>query len=449
MNNNFKIKDPIHNTMIFDTDETNWLVPILDTEVIQRLRHIKQMSISDWFFPGSVHTRFNHSIGCCYIGKKIAEQLQLNFQQKQKVMLACLLHDVGHGPFSHTFENIFYQKSIYHEHWTPYFLKDITNNKNIKNCKELKNIEFDKISNIICRTNLDNILLADIVASQLDADRLDYLLRDSHFCGVTYGTYDLSWLLNSLTVVKYLGKKRLGVTVRGIGVVEQFLMARRLMTQNVYQMSKKKICEHLFLEFIKSLSHALLKEQDIFQNFQNYSISKFLINVAKFNNQMKISKKKEQQNLILNFMQQNYHIYKKLQDYDLYFLLRECNQLTVKHPAINIAKKLHNRCLPLYLNITDKKINKAQNLINAAKQVSNLDDWQLKILSFPHKAYLSDDLPILILKDNQQVTELHKQSTIMNLISRKVEISHLIIIDKDALKIKVIRECYKELRKLI
>jgi len=101
------IKDPVHDTMQFTSLEDNWIKPFIDSPNFQRLRHIKQLGMGDYIFPGAVHTRFNHCIGCCYIAGQIAHKIGLGEEDRQLVMIACLLHDIGHGPFSHAFEDIF------------------------------------------------------------------------------------------------------------------------------------------------------------------------------------------------------------------------------------------------------------------------------------------------------------------------------------------------------
>src|SRR5262249_51089603 len=149
----------------------------------------KQLGLGDYIFPGAVHTRFNHCIGCCYVASQIAGKIGLADEERQLVMIACLLHDIGHGPFSHAFEGIFSKVSILHEDWTPYFLEEFGveffwqyNRANPRH--HLTEEKFREIAEMIMHRSYSKRVLADIVSSQLDADRLDYLLRDSHFCGV-------------------------------------------------------------------------------------------------------------------------------------------------------------------------------------------------------------------------------------------------------------------------
>ena len=229
------IKDPVHGTMQFTSIEDSWIKPFIDSPNFQRLRHIKQLGMGDFIFPGAVHSRFNHCLGCCYVAGQIAHKIGLADEERQLVMIACLLHDIGHGPFSHAFEGIFQHQLIRHEDWTPYFLADYRtkaffSDYNKQNPRyHLTEEKFQHVAEMIMHQPISKRVLADIVSSQLDADRLDYLLRDSHFCGVQYGEFDFRWMLHCMTIVTYQGGERLGITHKGIGVVEHYLMARRFL----------------------------------------------------------------------------------------------------------------------------------------------------------------------------------------------------------------------------
>src|SRR5476651_1965226 len=170
------IKDPVHGTMQFSAEEDNWIKPFIDSPNFQRLRHIKQLGMGDFIFPGAVHTRFNHCLGCCYIASQIAHKVGLAEEERQLVIIACLLHDIGHGPFSHTFEDIFHHKLIRHEAWTPFFLADYLkpeffaayNKLNPKD--QLTEEKFALIQAMIMHKSPKKRVMADIVSSQMDAD---------------------------------------------------------------------------------------------------------------------------------------------------------------------------------------------------------------------------------------------------------------------------------------
>jgi HD superfamily phosphohydrolase len=118
--------DPIHGVMQYNNKQKSRIKPIIDSPEFQRLRHIKQLGLADYVFPGAVHTRFNHSIGASYVATQIAEQVNMADDDAELAMTAALLHDIGHGPFSHAFEQASKTQNtetIKHEEWTKHFLE--------------------------------------------------------------------------------------------------------------------------------------------------------------------------------------------------------------------------------------------------------------------------------------------------------------------------------------
>src|SRR3990167_4369068 len=354
MNNRYHvIKDPVHDTMQLTSAEDAWVKPFIDSPPFQRLRHIKQLGMGDYIFPGAVHTRFNHCMGCCYVGSQIAQKIGLIDADRQLVMIACLLHDVGHGPFSHAFEGIFHEKSILHEDWTPYFLKDYETqdffaNYNLLNPKHhLTEEKFNEIGNMIMHQPVKKQLLADIVSSQLDADRLDYLLRDSHFCGVRYGEFDFRWMLHCLAIVNSKQGDRLGITHKGVGVTEHYLMARRLLTRNICHSQKKLAIEDLLVLLLANLAEGL-EFHASFKHIANTRLGEFLIAANRYNQvaEQGISEKE-----ITAFLEENYTTYKSLCDYDVYLLIDQLAQMCDSTIATQIASRLHHRVMPKTVRI--------------------------------------------------------------------------------------------------
>jgi uncharacterized protein len=447
------IKDPVHGSMQFTHEEASWIMPFIDHENFQRLRHIKQAGLCDWFFPGAVHTRFNHSLGCCYVASQIANKIGLKPEQKQTVMIACLLHDIGHGPFSHVFEHVFHKKCVRHELWTPYFFKDFSSDEFLDKINRrskdvpLNKSRFKLIERIIMHTEDKQKLLADIVSSQLDADRLDYLLRDSHFCGVNYGEYDFRWLLHCLTVVESGQEKRLGIIASGVGAVEHYLMARRLMTRNVYQMGKKFAAECMLIEFLKHLSQGLL-EDERFAAVQHKTLAKFIIKVNAFNE--KIRDSKDSDKLIKQFLKNNYDMYKQMYDHDVFSIIRSCAAMDFNHQAITLAKRLYQRCLPKAVPIYPQHIEKVREMVNSTKTKcrKQLLSWQLQVLSLPHQSYQADRDPILVEEESGRVRKLHDHSIVMHALSDQWESSHIISIDQEAIALPEVRKLIQRVRKL-
>jgi len=447
------IKDPVHGSMQFTTPENNWIKPFIDQENFQRLRHISQLALASWVFPGAVHNRFSHGLGCCYVGSQICSKLELSLEDKQLVILACLLHDIGHGPFSHTFEEIFHKKSLSHEMWTSMFLKDYARDDFLNEFnKRNKDFPLDAeklkiIETLIRHQPFENQLFSDIVSSQLDADRLDYLLRDSHFCGVTYGEYDFRWLLHCLTIIEQDGRARLGITRKGVGVVEQYLMARRLMMRNVYQNGKKYTAEFLLRSFLEHLAKGI-DEDPRFSLLESNALIQFLKQVNLFNQQLddgaSIDHLREQ------FIEKNYNLYKQLCDYDVFSLVRLLASWENDHPVVSIAKRLQVRHLPKAIPIDAANMDKAKSLADEFKEQykDKLQSWQVALIQLPHLSYQGSQDPILVKDYAGSVKYLHDDSLMIHAISDKSETSCLVSIDSEIIRKPYMEKFCKDLMRL-
>lgn len=444
------IKDPVHGTMQFTTSEDHWIKPFIDSPHFQRLRHIKQLGMGDFIFPGAVHTRFNHCLGCCFTARQIAHKIGLAEEERQLVMIACLLHDIGHGPFSHTFEDVFHQKLIRHEAWTPFFLADFRTETFFKEYNRrnprhhLTDEKFMLIEDMIMHTSSGKRVLADIVSSQLDADRLDYLLRDSHFCGVEYGTYDFRWMLNSMVIVSVPQGERLGLTHKGIGVVEQYLMARRLMTRNIYHHPKKLALEFFLIRLLATLAESLATYAP-FKDIKTTRLGTFLLAANQFNEAA--LKTSDINALKQQFLQDNYATYKELCDYDVFSIIKQLAYMNDPHPAAEIAKRLHSRHIPKILRLDHADSKAIEDAISSFKKThrDTIQDWQLTLIRTPHQAYSIEDDPILIAREQGKVEPLNRMSELIGAISDKAEHTAFLCIDKAILEqghvIELVKTC--------
>lgn len=429
------IKDPVHGTMQFTSNEDDWVKPFIDSPNFQRLRHIKQLGLGDFIFPGAVHTRFNHCLGCCYVAGQIAHKIGLTEDEKQLVMIAGLLHDIGHGPFSHTFEDIFHNRIIKHEDWTPFFLAEFGCDEffsyyNRRNPHyRLTDEKFQTIAEMIMHQTSKKHVLADIVSSQLDADRLDYLLRDNHFCGVRYGEFDFRWMLHCLTIVQTKDGKRLGITHKGIGVVEHYLMARRLMIRNIYQSQKKLAFEFLLVHLLAALSDQLENTSD-FSMLSKSRLGEFLIAVNRFN--QIASTQKTDQLTKQKFLEQNYCNYKQLCDYDVFALIKQLAALPNTHQVIQIAKRLEERKMPKILRLDNANLNWVESELQEFKQKHKNDfqDWQLMLIQTPHQAYSGEDDPIWVINEQGKIQPIENYSIMLNAISDTLEHIAFLCIDQ-------------------
>lgn len=220
-------KDPVHHS-VFVQDMTIW--KLINTSEFQRLRRIRQLGTTYLTFHGAEHSRFSHSLGVYEITRKIINQFERNryedWPQEEKLVALCasLLHDVGHGPFSHAIEQVF---DTNHEQWTiDIVLGDTEINRILKEEGE----DFPERVASVIRKDYDRPIVVSLVSSQMDADRMDYLLRDAYFTGVNYGSFDLDRLLR----VMRPHREAIVVKESGMHAVEAYLMARYQMYWQVY-----------------------------------------------------------------------------------------------------------------------------------------------------------------------------------------------------------------------
>ena len=227
------IRDPVHDVIAFRLERPAeaLLFRLINTAEFQRLRRIRQLGFAALTYPGADHSRYSHSLGVMETARKMLGQLRQSIPidpgNETVCLVACLLHDLGHGPFSHVFERV---SEIDHELLTRRIIQDADTEVH----QVL--IQFDpvlpeRISSFLSGP-AERTFYCDILSSQLDADRLDYLLRDNLMTGSRYGDYDLGWLLHALTTDEQ--GTRLAVAAKGVSAVEVYLQARYHMYRNVY-----------------------------------------------------------------------------------------------------------------------------------------------------------------------------------------------------------------------
>ena len=261
------LRDPIHGSIGFDKDRERLVIDLLNTREFQRLRRIRQLGALFLTFHGAEHTRFTHSVGVAFMAKRIFDALVAEGQVPRKgqalertrlvAIVAALLHDLGHGPFSHLYEKVFNDRR--HEEWTRLIIRH-------GRCETGRLLRragvVDEVLAVYDRTYRP-AFVSDIVSSQLDADRLDYLLRDSFMTGVAYGRYDLEWILINLRLARRGragGKEaelRLAISAtKGYHAAEQFVIGRYLMYQQVYYHKTSRAAEQMIRTALQRLVDA-------------------------------------------------------------------------------------------------------------------------------------------------------------------------------------------------
>lgn len=298
-----EIRDPVHGTIFINAPETE----ILDTPEYQRLRAIKQLGFAEFSFPGATHNRYLHSIGVSHLAGLAfdaifrnhsfsSESVRKNYRQCLKI--AALLHDVGHGPLSHTTEEVMPPLSelriaVYedrevvpsllassptkatHEDYTIKFITDSPLGEKLRQ-------QFQDFSPLHIASLIDKSLvvrddfftdggvdfrpiLSQLISSELDVDRLDYLERDSYFCGTNYGKVDLHWILSNLTFHNLSGKMYLSLNRRALYTFDDFLISRHHMHLMVYFHHKSIIYEEMLNRYLSSQDCTFKLPADIHQ----------------------------------------------------------------------------------------------------------------------------------------------------------------------------------------
>jgi HD superfamily phosphohydrolase len=226
-------RDPVHNIIPLrdDSAEGRLMIRLIDTAEFQRLRRIKQLGLGLYTYQGAEHSRFTHSLGALHLMTRILDQLsdryQIAEQDHAAARAAALLHDVGHGPFSHAMENVL---GVHHEKLTMQTV--LSRETELGRTLAEYSAELPQRVSAIIEGTFKPAALAQLVSSQLDVDRMDYLLRDSLMTGAKYGLYDLEWIINALQIDEE--GDRIYVAARGIYAVEEYLQARYYMFRQVY-----------------------------------------------------------------------------------------------------------------------------------------------------------------------------------------------------------------------
>lgn len=233
------VRDPLYGYIELNDAEQK----IVDSSEMQRLRRIRQLGLSNLVYPGGTHTRFQHSLGVMHLAGKFAESLNLQGERKQELRMAGLMHDSGHGPFSHASEVVAEQKGVSHEELS---------------CRKVRKLEdeipadTDRIEKIIH----GELEIGQAVAGEIDADRMDYLQRDAYFSGVEHGTIDAETIIR----LAEIDSRRLVFDHKAVQALEGLLTARFHMIKSVYTHHASQIAEKMLQ---RSLENYLEQENSV------------------------------------------------------------------------------------------------------------------------------------------------------------------------------------------
>lgn len=374
--------DPIYgfigipNALIFD---------LIAEPCFQRLRRISQMGLSYLVYPGAHHTRFPHALGSMHLMQQAIQVLRLKSvtiteQEEEGLLCAILLHDIGHGPFSHAMEHSIVE-GVGHEYISLLFMEELN-----RKYKGKLTVAIDIFKGIHPKKFLNQL-----VSSQLDMDRMDYLKRDSFYTGVAEGNINSERLLTMLNV----HEGELVVEQKGIYSVEKFLMARRFMYWQVYLHKTGLVAEQLLIRILKRAKELMTAGNDL---PCNGGLRFFIEN--------KISKE--------NFFPEILDKFAKLDDVDIIFAIKTWQDQD-DFVLSRLCKMLINRRL-LHIKLKNKPINgpKLQKHFNRFKNEHGLSDAETGYFVFSgeirNQTYDSESQHIGILRGNGKVTDVAKVS---------------------------------------
>lgn len=283
----YRLRDPVHGLITFHKDnkldQVAWR--LIDTAEFQRLRRIKQLGVSEFVYPGATHTRFIHSIGVFHVARQLLDVVRrelsstgeiIDDPEAEVAIIAALLHDIGHGPFSHTFEGVQKERGVgkKHEQWSA----DIIRRQDGEIFNILESFRpgiATKVADLLVLENPKNIYHA-IVSSSFDADRLDYLRRDRMMTGTGAGAIDFEWLLDHVRIRKVnldapdgsgdADSEKIAtfcIDIKALPAAEQFLLARYTLHEQVYFHKTTRCIEKMIALLLRRLSEQCIDRVDI------------------------------------------------------------------------------------------------------------------------------------------------------------------------------------------
>lgn len=261
-----RIRDAIHDIIEFDTsnpvEAALWVA--IQTPAFQRLRRIKQLGFSDLVYPGATHSRFSHSIGVFHVARNLIHVLgeRLKISNPEFVLVAALLHDIGHGPFSHTFERVYRELGIKLNHET--ITSRILSSQDMKTA--LRRIGDDRLVDNVANyfgSSSTSSLGDQLISSQLDADRLDYILRDQAATGTKIGTIDYRWILDNLRRVERDGVPMIALNAKAVSAIELYVANLFFLYSTVYYHKTTRGAESILCKLLVEVFSMLKRGRSV------------------------------------------------------------------------------------------------------------------------------------------------------------------------------------------
>ncbi|QGS52435.1 HD domain-containing protein [Spiroplasma tabanidicola] len=381
------IRDNVHGDVKI---EESVIADLINTSEFQRLRRIIQLGGGQFVFPGANHTRFSHCIGVYQVIRKFLAnediKSQINNYDRKTVLIAGLLHDIGHGPFSHTFEKI--SKAQQHEVYT---IDIILGNTQVNSVLKKHLIDPNDVANIINGTH-KNTFLNSLVSSQLDADRLDYLLRDSINTGVDYANLDLDWIIRNARCKD----KKLVFRKKALYAVENFLLGRFFMFKQIYHHNVSYRFDCTFKSWYMRLKDLYLQNY----NFKNNEV----VEVFKDFFDDKVC---------------NLETYLRLDDYSMIEFMKKTSEEDDEVLRDFSDRMINRRFLAVSTNIEQEKLNSWKNNVKKEYQKYYFD----KIDKITLTIYSKDEekKKIYFIKEDGSLVEMSEISEILREVTTNIE----------------------------
>jgi len=248
------IKDPVHGYISLGEDE----VGVLDTYPVQRLRRIIQLPFVHLVYPGARHTRFDHSLGCMYLAGEFSERLGFDEHRRKILRLAGLLHDLGHTPYSHLLEPLLEEAGTTHEEMT---IKIMEDDRELREAVKRCGVSVDEVIDVLRGEGAESA----IISGPMDADKLDFLMRDSYFTGASYGLLDAKRIIWRSKVID----DRLALSLKAIGAVEEMALARYQSFMNIYFHHAVRAAQTIFLRAVRMLEELDFSSMNV-QEYLSY-----------------------------------------------------------------------------------------------------------------------------------------------------------------------------------
>lgn len=383
------LNDPIYG---FITIPNSLIFDLIEHKYFQRLRRISQMGLSYLVYPGAHHTRFHHAIGCVYLMQKAVNVLrfkgvEISEDEENALYIAILLHDIGHGPFSHAMEHSIVD-GVSHEAISLFFMEALNKEFNGKLTLAIKIFKGEYKREFLCQ----------LISGQFDMDRADYLKRDSFYTGVAEGNVNSERLITMLNVLD----NRLVVEEKGIYSVEKFLIARRFMYWQVYLHKTSLVAEQLLIRVLKRAKELTNKGHEL---KASPALNYFLENSVS----------------LKDFDYEKLELFSQLDDYDIIsamklwqfyddFVLKNLCEMIINRDLLKI--KIKNKDIR-----DDNFIEQVQKLMDEYQISRNEAEYFVFKGEISNQAYQLKKQSINILYNNGKIEDIVKASDQLNLKS--------------------------------